>query len=216
MIYLLKGEGIASKEQAIAEIKSKVLNQPDAQRFDYEQFDAAKLKPADFKKALFTLPVIVKQRVVLIRDTQKLSTQNQGLLLDFAESKNNQCVLICDCSASSQKGFLKKIAKDAKVIDTGTAKKLNVFDMTKAMGRSQSTEALKILTTLLDDGNHPLQIMGGLVWFWGNNKNRLSAGNFQKGLRELQQADLNIKRSRLSPEHAVEILVTKLSVLSTR
>ncbi|MBZ0166329.1 MAG: hypothetical protein K8I00_05930, partial [Candidatus Omnitrophica bacterium] len=72
----------------------------------------------------------------------------------------------------------------------------------------------KLLAVLLRDGTHPLQIMGGLVWIWGRLKNRISADNFQQGLRELQAADLNIKRSRLHPEHAVEILVTKLCLLA--
>ena len=74
-------------------------------------------------------------------------------------------------------------------------------------------EALKILGNLLVEENHPLQIMGGLIWFWGKSRTRLSADQFKKGLMCLQEADLNIKRSRLKPEHTLEVLVVKLSSL---
>ena len=88
--------------------------------------------------------------------------------------------------------------------------------MTKKMTSGNGAEALQILNRLYDDGAHPLQIMGGMVWAWGNERSRVSAENFEKGLRELQDADLNIKRSRLNPEQAVEILVVKLASLKQR
>ncbi len=216
MVYLFLGDKFEVKEQKITELRRKILASADAEKFDFEQFDGAKLDPAAFKKALVSLPVFAKQRVVLLRNLHKLSTHNQTLIMDFADSNEASCVVIGDCPAPSQKGFLKKLALKAKVLDTGTAKKLNVFDMTRSIERQQTRDALKTLSVLLDDGNHPLQIMGGLVWFWGRNKNKMSPVNFQKGLRELQMADLNIKRSKLQPDHAVEILVTKLCVLSAR
>lgn len=216
MVYLFLGEGFEVKEQKIFALRKKILNSADGEKFDFDQLNGAKLDPAEFKKSLMSLPVVSKQRIVLLRNIHKLSTHNQTLLLDFADSNESSCVVICDCPAASQKGFLKKLAQKSKVTDTGTAKKLNVFDMTRSIERHQTRDALKTLSILLDDGNHPLQIMGGLVWFWGRNKNKMSALNFQKGLRELQKADLNIKRSKVQPNHAVEILVTKLSLLSAR
>ena len=72
---------------------------------------------------------------------------------------------------------------------------------------------LKILNDVLDHGDHPLQILGALVWFWGKNKPRVNPERFQRGLNELQEADWNIKRSRLRPEHTLEILIVKLCSL---
>lgn len=86
--------------------------------------------------------------------------------------------------------------------------------MTKIMLRSPA-EALKMLTQLLEEGSHPLQILGGLVWFWGKSRERLSPAQFKKGLLALQEADLNIKRSRTRPEHSLEILIVKLASLKS-
>ena len=70
----------------------------------------------------------------------------------------------------------------------------------------------------IDNIYHPwytrtLQLMGGLVWFWGKLKQRISAEKFKKGLLHLQEADLNIKRSRIKAEYALEVLVVKLCLL---
>ncbi|MGE0268546.1 MAG: hypothetical protein AB7S78_08850 [Candidatus Omnitrophota bacterium] len=214
MIYILKGDDYQAKEQKIDELRNKILSHPDARRFDYDILDAAKVTPEDLKKSLMTLPVIVKQRLVLIRQVQKANPQNQNILIDFSNSSSDYCILIADCSEASQKGFLSKLEIKAKVLAFGGKKKLNVFDMTNAIGARNPREALAMLTSLFNEGNHPLQLMGGLVWFWGKNKTKISPDNFQKGLKELQEADLNIKRSRLPPEYALEVLVTKLCLLA--
>ena len=52
--------------------------------------------------------------------------------------------------------------------------------------------------------------MGALVWFWGKSQDRMPGERFRKGLLVLQEADVNIKRSRLKPEYAVEVAVIKL------
>ena len=108
--------------------------------------------------------------------------------------------------------FLKKTKPFVKVPDAPPPAKQNIFDVTRAMTRLRLTEALKILSGLLRDGTHPLQLMGGLVWFWKKCRNRFqtSPDKYEKGLVILQEADLNLKRSRLRPDHALEVLVVKL------
>ena len=215
MIYLFLGEDRAVKEQKITEIKAKYLTSDSALQLDYELLHGPKVDPSELKKALIALPGISPQRVVLIRTIEKLSTQAKKTLLEFVESNQKHVVLILDSDEASPKNnFFSKITSKTKVMrfGHGTTKK-NVFDMTRAMENRDSSGALKILEHLISGGDHPLQIMGGLVWFWGKSKQRLSASGFKKGLLVLQEADLNIKRSRLKPEHAVELAVTKLSLL---
>jgi hypothetical protein len=134
--------------------------------------------------------------------------------LEFLSAKLSHAVLILDCAALPERDSLwAEIRSFAKVHETRKGVKENVFDMTKKMTAGNGAEALQILNRLYDDGAHPLMIMGGVVWAWGNERGRVSAENFEKGLRELQDADLNIKRSRLDPEQALEIVVVKLAAL---
>jgi len=215
MIYLFWGENKAAKEERIAEIKKRNLTSADAFNLDYESLHGSKLDPATLKKALIALPAISKRRFILIRAVEKLNAHNKQIILDFIQIKNQHAVLILDLDEALPKNsFFTKIAEIAEAVCFGRgAAQESVFDMTRALEGKNSPGALKILNQLLEGGNHPLQIMGGLVWFWGKSKNRLTKDQFKKGLLVLQEADLNIKRSRLKPEYAVEIAVTKLSLL---
>ncbi len=221
MHYLFLGEDSLSKNEQIESAKRKILPADkngkilkEALSFDYQLLYADKLTPEDFKKALITLPVVAKQRLIIIRNTNKLNKHNQELVLEFLNKGADYLSIIFDiCEPDLQNNFLKKIAKFSKVSLGKKEYRHNVFNMTDAIMARDIPGALRQLNDLMDNGDHPLQIMGGLVWFWGNNKNRLSKDKFQKGLKYLQEADLNIKRTRLNAQNAVELVVTKLCLL---
>jgi len=215
MIYLFIGDDKDAKDRKIAQIKAKYLTDDSALKLDYESLLGTKLDPDILKKALISLPAVSKRRLILIRSVDKLDTHNKKIILDFIQTENHHAVIILDSDELSAKNsFFNKINAVARVMRFTTGRsKLNVFDMTRAMEKKDSVGALKILAGLFDDGNHPLQIMGGIVWFWGKLKNRLSREAFTKGLIVLQEADLSIKRSRLKPEYAVEVAITKLNLL---
>jgi len=214
MIYILLGEDRPAKEKKINELKGQHLTSSTAFQLDFDSLHATKLNPAELKKTLMALPAVARHRVVLIRTFEKLTPQNSDIVLDFIRQGDRHIILVLDSDESSVKGSLvKKIGDAAEVIRFGQVAKKSVFDMTRAMEQRDTSGALKILYDLLKDGNHPLQLIGGLIWFWGKSKNRLSTEGFKKGLLVLQEADLNIKRSRLKPEQAMELAVTKLSLL---
>lgn len=211
MIYLLLGEDSLAKDQRIAEIKEKTLNTPEALKFDYEVLHADKLDRDILKQALIALPAVAKKRLIVLRTIQKLSPHNKKIILEFLETIDDRIVFILDADdANLKNSFITKVSAKAKVQKFPKGAKQNVFDMTRAMSARDPVEVFTILSELLSDGIHPLQILGGLIWYWGNTRNRMSADRFKKGLLILQEADLNIKRSRLKPEYAIEVLVTKL------
>ena len=216
MIYLLLGEDTQAKDQRIAEIKKKILNSKEAHDFDYEVLHAPKLSPQDFKKALMALPAVSKKRLVMVRLLQKLDAQNKEILLTFIQSSFDHVDLILDSDEVDPKdNFITKVSAKAQILNTSKAQEQNVFNVTRAIAMHHPAEALKILTDLLAQGSHPLQIMGGIVWFWGKNRGKVPGDRFKKGLLVLQEADLNIKRSRIAPEQALEIVVIKLCSLIT-
>ena len=216
MIYFLLGEDRLAKDQKINEIKAATLSCDDALKLDYELLHGIKLDPTVLKKALIALPAVAKKRFILIRDVEKLSAHNKKVILDFIQAGNQPAVLLLDSDELIFKGeFFRDVMSAAKVMRFGQKrKKSDIWGVTRAIEAGNPGEALKILNILLRDGDSPLRIMGGLVWFWGSLRNRVCADGFKKGLLVLQEADLNIKRSRLRPEHAVEIAVTKLSLLT--
>jgi DNA polymerase III delta subunit len=216
MVYLFIGQETEAKEKEIALLKSSLLKDKDAKQFDYENLQAHKLHANALKQSLDALPVIGQQRFVVIREVEKLDKHNKDLILEYVERKEEHHVLLLDAfKADSKTSFFKKMNALATVKHFDKGYRENTFDITKAISSRQPAKALKILDDVLKHGDHPLQILGALVWFWGKNKPRVSVGRFQRGLDELQEADLNIKRSRLKPEHTLEILVVKLCSLVT-
>jgi len=216
MIYLFTGQETENKEKEIEKVKKALLKNKDAKQFDYDNLAAHKLNSDTLKKSLDALPVIGKQRLVLIREAEKLDKHNKDLVLEYAQREEDRLVLLLDAFKPDLKtSFFRKISALAQLKRFDKGYRENVFDMTKAISAREPAQALKILNDVLKHGDHPLQILGALVWFWGKNKPRVSVGRFQRGLDELQEADLNIKRSRLKPEYTLEILVVKLCSLAT-
>jgi DNA polymerase III delta subunit len=212
MIYLFLGEPSPTKEQDILRWRDQ-LAPLENRAFDYETLDGYKIDSSGFKQSLIALPVLSKKRVVLIRNAQQLSVEQQNLLGEFAGADSSTDALL-DWNGSSAKVFLKKFAGSVTLLQQEEKKPETVFDMTKLIAR-QPAEALKKLYQLFQDGQPPLQVMGVLIWYWKSQRNRVSAATYAKGLLVLQEADARIKRTRLKPQHAVEIAMTKLSLLIT-
>ena len=214
MIYSFLGPDGPQKESKISELKQKSLSS-NAYNFDYENLSSRQLDPATLKKALVALPALATKRLILIRACHDLDAVNKELIVEFFAAKPTHLILILESNElTSQDSFIKKIAPYAKLIESARPPAaVNVFDMTRAMSRRNLSEALQLLSDILAQDVHPLQIMGGMVWFWGKSRETLPKEKFEKGLLVLQEADLNIKRSRLQPAQAVEVAVVKLCSL---
>lgn len=212
MIYLFLGDDAPARDQKIIEIKKEIFPSPDALSFDYEVLHGGpNLDSQILKKALVTLPAIAKDRLVVIRQCHKLSMANKALLKEFVFKPYRSTTLILDSDElGPENTFIKEIAPYVKVFRFSHKEQLSVFNLTRAISLSRTVEALNILASLLAKGEYPLQLMGGLVWSWKKSRERMSLVQFSRGLLALQEADVNIKRSRLKAEYALELLVIKL------
>ena len=182
-IYLFLGADGADKDARIDALRTKHFSVANSQNFDYEALYSAKLDPWELKKSLLTLPAVAAQRLLLIHYCHKLIPRNKEIILEFAASDQEHVVLVME---SSQWGrgdsFVKKLAVYAKIEDMQKSVGKNVFDMTRLLSSGRKAEALKVLYELLSVGIHPLQIMGGLVWFWGKQRGRIKVDIFEQGL----------------------------------
>ena len=209
MIYLLLGEDTQIKDSKITQIKSSILVKPESVHFDFESLDAQHLSGANLKKSLLALPMISNKRLLLIRQAHQLKNDAIKILDAFLQEPGEHCDVILETTAALKADFSNIVAR-AQVFNLGVAQESNIFDMTKLMTAKKTTDALKMLNEFFDQGMYPLQMMGALVWYWGKQGRALGAQKFQRGLKALEEADLNIKRSRLMPEYAMEKLVVEL------
>jgi DNA polymerase III delta subunit len=214
MTYLFIGPDLLKKDVKISELKTKIFSDPAALAFDYEVLHAHKLDGDTLKKSLLSLPHLASKRLVILRQGERLKERNLEIVLEFLNDQPKTTVLILDFDELDVKSALfNKLKPLTEVTFFGGSKVLNVFDMTRAIGSRNPAEALRIFYELLGNNTHPLQILGGVVWWWGKERERLSTARFKQGLMVLEEADLNIKRSRLKPEYAIEKMIVELAGL---
>lgn len=214
MIYFFLGHDSQAKDVQIAELKQKLFTSADAPKFDYEVLHAHKLEADTLKKALIAIPVLSKKRLIVIRQAQKLRASHKNIIFQIYKEKSNDCIVILDFDgALNDDEFSKRLNKKAKIVQFRKNIEINVFDLGRAITTRKSAEALKMVNVLLEKGDYPLQIIGGLVWSWGKSRTGMAPERFHEGLVAFRQADHNIKRSRLKADHALELLVVRLCSL---
>ncbi len=214
MIYLFLGDDLAAKDTRINEIKNKFFkNSQEALAFDFDNLDASQLGGDALKKAFLSLPVIAPHRLIILRQIHQLKSADIQVLIHFCQKPAKHCDVILESNENTLKGDLKDLPLYCKTAVLARPQGPNVFDMTKLITAHRSHEALKMLNGFYRADVHPLQIMGALVWYWGKEGRHLGKQRFERGLKALEEADLNIKRSRLNPEYAVEKLVVELGLL---
>jgi len=217
MIYLFLGDDYSAHDAKITEIKKKLFKDfQEALAFDWDNLDAKDLKEDTLKQAFLTLPVIAPHRLIVLRQVHKLKSADIQVLINFCKKPAKHCDVILESTENTLKGELKDLPLYAKGVVTGKPETPSVFDMTRLMSARRSGEALKMLDGFYSNNVHPLQIMGALVWYWGKEGKTLGKDRFERGLKALEEADLNIKRSRLEPQYAVEKLVVELGLLLSR
>ena len=214
MFYLFIGDDFLAKDQKISEAKKKALPTSAARQLDCETLYAEQCSRDDLIKSFVSLPVASAKRLVIVRNCHKLKEDKKEAILTYLKRKDIPIDVILDFDEEpSDKNFLKTALSFSQVLYFKTQPVKNLFDMTNAMSARKPAEALKNLSELLKEGNHPLQVLGGMIWFWGKKKGSVSGEYFRRGLLAIAQADLNIKRSKIEPQYALEILVLKLCSL---
>jgi len=217
MIYLFLGDDLAAKDARITEIKNKFFkDSQEALAFDFDNLDARELGADALKQAFLTLPVIAPLRLILLRQIHKLKSADIQVLINFCQKPAKYCDVILESTENTLKDDLKNLPFYVKGVVLARPEGPNVFDMTKLITAHRSGEALKMLDGFYRAQVHPLAVMGALVWYWGKEGKACGKEVFKRGLKALEEADLNIKRSRLEPRYAVEKLVVELGLLLRR
>jgi len=214
MIYFFLGDDGAAKNDRIAGFKKKLLSHDDAPQFDYDLLHAHKLAPALLKKTLLALPTLSKKRLVVIRNAQKLTAHHKKIIAEVLNDADYPCELVLDFdSATVAKDFHDALSRVSRTVRFQHTTASNVFDVGRSIAMRKQVDALKLLHGLFAKGEYPPNIIGGLLWSWSQSRNRMPARRFKQGLLAFQEADGNVKRSRLKAQHALEMLVVKLCAL---
>jgi DNA polymerase III delta subunit len=210
--YLFLGEDFLSKERKVDVIKNELLK-GDASVFDLEVLQGKDLDSRQLSESFQRIPALAKGRVVIIKDVDKLNASSRQQLISRLKKPLPKVSLVLETNKFDVRdGFIAQLCQLCRVVNFQKDRPLDVFSLGVAVSRRRPVESLKILSQLLLSGEKPQKILGVLVWQWKKIEADLSRAEFKRGLQMLLETDLNIKRGRLRPDFALELLVAKLSL----
>ncbi len=209
-VYLVIGYDSPAKDRILLDIKQEFLP-PNLVAFNFERVYAQDLTLNALQEKLLCLPVKAKKRLLLIKNAQRLRQELKEYLAMYGEKPAPHVVLIIDVDEPDYRDeFLQAMARL-----TGTALRKNprvdTFLLSRQIEERQAAQSLKTLRTLLDNGEQPERILGGLRYAF-ENRSSLAARTATR-IKLLLACDSDIKTGRVKPEHALEKLVVGLCCL---
>lgn len=203
--YLFIGTDPSGKDARIQKIKEEHLAK-GPRDFNFDVLHAKELDLSVLQEKILYLPLKSPKRVIVIRDTQNLKEDCRNFVLDYLAKPSAGVVLIFDTGRYNPKDeFIGGLSRLAQVSRFSEPAPVNTFTLSRQIEARKTFEALKALNQLLENGEKPERILGGLRYAGENDRRRIKA---------LLDCDIDIKTGRLKAEFALEKLVIRLCSFS--
>ena len=211
MVYLLLGQDNLSKDIQIKKLKQQFLPK-ETEEFNFDNLYAKELKIKDLQERLLCIPVRSPFRAVVIRDAHLLKEEIKKFILNYVRAPKKDMLLIMEAEAAEKKDvFLTSLSRHARVMRFKDAQRPDTFLLHRYIELRQPDCSLRILRELLDGGERPERILGGLRYAW--EREFSSAQELKRRIKLLLGCDIDIKTGRLKPAFALEKLVIRLCAL---
>jgi hypothetical protein len=212
MIYLLVGSDVPAKDAALASLKAQLLS-PESREFNYDCLFGRDLTLKLLQEKLLFLPVGAgaSRRVVVIKDAASLKDELKEYLTSYVRAPAGHVVLVLEADEVPYRdAFFQALAPKAKRMSFKELRKPDTFYLYRQLEQRKVSEALKVLHQLLQEGEKPERILGGLRYACqkGALQNTVAA---EKQMKLLLDCDREIKTGALKAELALEKLVFALS-----
>jgi DNA polymerase III delta subunit len=207
-IYLLVGQDVNSKDIKINRIKQQFLSAA-AQDFNQDILYARDTKLKELQEKLLFLPLRSEKRIVVIKNAEELKEDAKVFLIEYVKNPYPKTILILDIASFDPKDrFISQLARYAEVSRFQETHFLNTFDLSRQIDYGKTAVSLKILNRLLQNGEKPERIMGGLRVTW--ERYARDPALFKKRIKYLLLCDIEIKTGRLKSNLALEKLIVNL------
>ena len=208
MIYLFIGEDNFSKDTRLKRLKEECFSR-QSEQFNLDILYGQEINLKEFQEKLLNLPFKAAKRLVVVKNSERLKEEIKKFLLSYAGKPYPHIVLVLDIQRYSFKDeFTKRMSRFASVIRFREAAEPDTFALGRAIESRKIHNCLDILQQILEKGEKPEQIMGGLRYVWDQDIRRPQEA--RKRLRLLLDCDIAIKTGRLKAQMALERLVTRL------
>ena len=209
-VYLFVGQDSPPKDKIIAKIKEEHLP-ANLQDFNFDRLYAADLTLKDLQEKLLCLPAGAKKRMIIVNNAQKLSGEIKKFISDYVRKPQEHIILVLDMDKAEVKDeFVNSLSRYTTSYIKEEAR-LDTFSLFRQIELRKPGSSLKVLRQLLDKGERPERILGGLRYVWETRS--FDPLETRKKLRLLLLCDIDIKTGRLRPDFALEKLVINLCCL---
>jgi DNA polymerase III delta subunit len=208
LLYLFIGQDSFSKDIKLKKIKADFLC-PQTQDFNLDVLYAKELTLLSLQEKILYLPLKTKTRMIVIKEAQDLKADCQDFLLEYARKPRSQLILVLDINRHDPKDeFIRRMARYVQVCHFREPAHLDTFALIRQIDLKRADYALRILNQLLENGERPERILGGLRYSWEREAG--SSAEIRRKLKLLLNCDVEVKTGRLKPDFALERLVIRL------
>ncbi|MDD5565750.1 MAG: hypothetical protein PHG31_02520 [Candidatus Omnitrophica bacterium] len=210
-VFLFVGQDSLSKAKLLDTIKRGFLKK-ETQAFNEDILYARDLTLHSLQEKLLFLPLKSQKRLVVVKDTERLKEEVKHFLLAYAKKPHARVVLVLDFESFNPKEeFNRQIARHARAYRFKEQQQIDAFSLHRHIALKHSAAALTILNQLLERGEKPEKILGGLRYAW--EREAASPPQKKNTLKALLHCDIDIKTGRLKPAFALEKCVVSLCSL---
>lgn len=207
-VYLFIGQDSLSKDTKLKSIKQEYLSK-EVEQFNLDILYARELSLRTLEERFLAFPVRAKKRVIVVKDAQALEEDIKAFLLKYVRAPSSFIVLVLDFSHYDPKDeFINRLAKYSVVCRFREQVLPDTFVLARQINLKKADYALRILSQLLDNGQKPEWILGGLRY--ATERDVVQPLEKRRRLNLLLHCDIDIKTGRLKPVFALERLVVGL------
>lgn len=208
LLYLFIGQDILSKDAKLKQLKQGLLAK-EIEHFNIDTLYGRELGLSELQERILCLPVKAKKRLIVIKGAEDLKKEVKDFLLNYSQRPHPQVIMVLDADRCEVRDeFLSAIARRSQTFRFKEAARLDAFTLSRQIELGRPDYALRVLHQLLQKGERPERILGGLRYAW--QKIPTSPQATRKRLRVLLNCDLEIKTGRLKSALALEKLVVYL------
>ncbi len=207
LVYVFAGEDSAAKNLRLNQLKETFLP-PDTRAFNFDVFYGDDLDLHSLQERILSIPVNAPRRMIVLKNAGALPSAAKKFVSAYAPGANKSILLVADFERFDPKdAFQSSLCRAGRLIRFGEAPHTDAFILAGQLRSGRAAEALGVLHSLIESGEKPERILGGLRYSCAKWENRRSAAAF----KEILRCDLQIKTGRLKPLFALERLVVTLS-----
>ena len=214
-VYLFLGQDILDQENS--SLKEKELNKLKAflpQQTREFNLDILHCSDRSFslktlQEKLLFMPTGDAARIVVVRGIQDAEPAVKEFILNYVKNPSSGIILVLDADKSERKNaFIEGVSRYAEIRRFRSETQASTFNLSRLIEARKPAEGLGVLHELLDNGEKPERIMGGLRASW--TRYPADPLSLKKKLKILLQCDLDIKTGRIKPVFALERLIVNL------